>query len=388
MSGSKPHLGALSGIRFFAAFNVVLFHLWGGQNFHLNSSFLTGIVSSGYVGVSFFFVLSGFIHAYAYGPERVEGLGLGKFYRGRILRIYPVYLLALILASWTFVHSAPFLQLIKPGVTVLTMTQAWMPSTAMAWNYPAWTMSSELLFYLMFPFIAPPVARLSRRNLLILAGAALVVMLAIPSLYIIVAPDGFRRVLSNYGSDWLNVVKFNPLSRLPEFVIGLAVGYHFTKSNFGEIRSEESANVARFRGDLLAGAGLLLTLLMLGFSAHLPYLYLHNGLMALPFSLMLYGFASGGRVARLFENRVLIAAGDSSYAMYLIQAPVFTWLQSAGVIGKPHYVLIYLATLIVSSLLVLQFFEKPARNWFGGGGAGKKASVPAVRPVPASAPAD
>lgn len=377
MSGSKPHLGALSGIRFFAAFNVVLFHLWNGQNFHLSSSFLTGIVSSGYVGVSFFFLLSGFIHAYAYGPERVGNLGVTKFYRGRIARIYPVYLLALALAAWTFFHSAPLPKLLVPGATVLTMTQAWLPSTAMAWNYPSWTMSSELLFYLLFPFLAPPVSRLPRRGLLILAGVSLGVMLAVPSLYLIIAPDGFRHVMSNYGSNWLNTVKFNPLARLPEFVIGLALGYHFTKDGLGSVK--------KGRGDLMAGAAIFLIALTLGFSAHLPYLYLHNGGMVPMFGLLLYGLASGGRVSAIFNNRVFATAGDASYAMYLIQAPVFTWLAAAGVIGKPHYVAIYIVVLLASSLLVLQFFEKPARKWFGGGGV--RGSRPAGSPGTVSAPA-
>jgi peptidoglycan/LPS O-acetylase OafA/YrhL len=383
VSTSKPHLGALSGIRFFAAFNVVLFHLWNGQNFHFSSSFLTGIVSSGYVGVSFFFVLSGFIHAYAYGPERVGSLAVGKFYRGRIARIYPVYFLALALAAWTFLHSAPLPKLVVPGTTVLTMTQAWMPSTAMAWNYPSWTMSSELLFYLLFPFLAPPVARLSRRGLLILAAVALAVMLAVPSLYLIIAPDGFRHVLSNYGSNCLNTVKFNPLARLPEFVVGLALGYRFTKEGFGGFDQAR-----RFRGDLMSGAAIVLIALTLGFSARLPYLYLHNGGMIPMFGLLLYGLASGGRISTFFSHRAFATAGDASYAMYLIQAPVFTWLAVAGVIGKPHYVAIYIAVLLASSLLVLQFFEKPARKWFGGRAARVSSVAPQKPAIQPAVPAD
>ncbi len=382
MSGSKPHLGALSGIRFFAAFNVVLFHLWNGQNFHLSSSFLTGIVSSGYVGVSFFFVLSGFIHAYAYGPERVENISRMKFYRQRIVRIYPVYLLSLVFTAWTFFHSAPLPKLLVPGTAVLTITQAWMPSTAMAWNYPSWTMSSELLFYLLFPFIAPPVARLSRRGLLMLAALALVVMLAVPTVYLIIAPDGTRHVLSNFGSNWLNTVKFNPLARLPEFVIGLALGYHFTKSSFDGFEKTK-----KLRGDIMAGTAIILIALTLGFSAHLPYLYLHNGGMLPMFGLLLYGLASGGRISAVLGNRVFSTAGDGSYAMYLIQAPVFTWLATAGVIGKPHYVAIYIAVLLACSFLALQCFEKPARNWFGGKGAGGERRS-AASPVPTPATAD
>lgn len=366
MSGARPHLGALSGIRFFAAFNVVLFHLWNGQNFQLKSAFLTGIVSSGYVGVSFFFLLSGFIHGYAYGPERVGKLKVWEFYRGRIARIYPVYLLALLLASWTFIHAAPWPQLIKPGVAVLTMTQAWMPSTAMSWNYPAWTMSSELLFYALFPFMAPAVARLSSRGLLILAAVLLVVMLSVPAAYVIVAPDGFRHVLSNYGSDWLNTVKFNPLARLPEFVIGLALGYHFVKSDAAE---------TPVRGDWMSAVALVVIALMLGFSAHLPYLFLHNGLMAPAFGLLMYGLASGGWISHVFSNRLFVLLGNASYAMYLIQAPVFTWLQSAGVIGKPHYVTIYLLVLVIAAVLVFQFFEKPAKEWFGSGKRPRHLSV-------------
>ena len=92
----RPRLHALTTLRFFAALHVVLFHMrvigilpggpWWYQNF----------ASIGFVGVNFFFVLSGFILVYTYdGPS----LNVRRFWWARFARIYPAYILSLIVAA-------------------------------------------------------------------------------------------------------------------------------------------------------------------------------------------------------------------------------------------------------------------------------------------------
>src|ERR1035437_8502357 len=89
-----PTLKALTSVRFFAAMHVALYHLvrpftlWGA---------LTPVISVGYVGVSFFFFLSGFILTYSHAAEFELGKGRPlKFWVARFARIYHVYLLRMI----------------------------------------------------------------------------------------------------------------------------------------------------------------------------------------------------------------------------------------------------------------------------------------------------
>ncbi|WP_041064256.1 acyltransferase family protein [Cohnella kolymensis] len=61
----------------------------------------------GYVGVSFFFVLSGFILFYNYHSQftAFKMPSIKRFYIARIAKIYPVHLLTLVLAIPYFVRA-------------------------------------------------------------------------------------------------------------------------------------------------------------------------------------------------------------------------------------------------------------------------------------------
>ena len=85
----------LDGLRGIAAIAVVARHapfLWGEHG-------PTGALSESYLAVDFFFVLSGFVLAHAYGSRFQHGLSNAAFMRTRLLRLYPLYLLALVFSS-------------------------------------------------------------------------------------------------------------------------------------------------------------------------------------------------------------------------------------------------------------------------------------------------
>ena len=104
----RPRLDSLTTLRFFAAVHVVLFHMrvtkildggpWWYQNF----------ASIGYVGVNFFFVLSGFILVYTYDgfPLRAR-----QFWQARFARIYPAYVVSLMAAAPFFFFAVRHLNL-------------------------------------------------------------------------------------------------------------------------------------------------------------------------------------------------------------------------------------------------------------------------------------
>ena len=93
----RPHLRALTGLRFVAAFQVLAYHGLGtGPQ---SAWWMRSLVGSGYVGVSLFFVLSGFVLTYTYHDSLRDGTATrGAFVAARVARIYPVYLLSLLVA--------------------------------------------------------------------------------------------------------------------------------------------------------------------------------------------------------------------------------------------------------------------------------------------------
>ena len=88
-AAKKPHLPALTGLRAFAALNLVFFHFANPRDF----GWLAPVVDNGYTSVSFFLLLSGFILAYNYSDRSARGeMAIGKFWVARFSRLYPVYI--------------------------------------------------------------------------------------------------------------------------------------------------------------------------------------------------------------------------------------------------------------------------------------------------------
>ncbi len=183
----KAFIKPLTGLRFAAAMLVVMHHL-----LHIDVSSGHGVgcllkklasnfSSAGFVGVSFFFVLSGFILTYTYlGRPGQVGIKRRDFCVARLARVYPTYLFALVIAA------VPFWRGWQPGgpntacatpkvVTALTtplLLQAWTPCARAWWNAPGWSLSAEAFFYLLFPLLAVPIVRLGRRQLYAVMGCA------------------------------------------------------------------------------------------------------------------------------------------------------------------------------------------------------------------------
>src|SRR5215469_17881949 len=164
----RLRLPAVTALRFFAAFHVALFHM-NEMGAITSPHWLKTFAGIGYVGVSFFFVLSGFILVYTYAGRNI---GLGEFYQTRFARIYPAYLFSLVLTFPFFYFGAlkmhvPFFYFAERHFTwasalVLLLLQSWVPQAALSWNAVAWSLSVEAFFYAIFPFALTRFAKLSR----------------------------------------------------------------------------------------------------------------------------------------------------------------------------------------------------------------------------------
>ena len=368
--GPRPRLSALTSLRFFAALHVVLFHLYA-LNIFAGAGFYRDLASIGYVGVSFFFILSGFILVYTYADREFTAW---QFWRARFARIYPAYLFSLLFTAPTFILMCAYLPWFKAHrflstTLVITLLQSWVPQAALAWNSPAWSLSVEAFFYLLFPALLARLATWHNRKLRIAVLVCLALTFSLSIAYIIFLPDGVARV-SAESNDliWLNVLRFNPLARLPEFVMGACCGFLFLRTS-----------VPRKWATPLLAAGTLAFVVVVMFSSRIPYPLLHNGVLAPAFAAIIYGIALRPGWARFMEVPPLILLGDASYSLYLLHPFVLfayfgpNGIRHPGALGR----IVGFTLPIAASILVYLGVEQPARRKLRG----------KVKPQPAPATA-
>lgn len=156
----------LTGIRFVAAFWVLLYHLQGPLTIMgvMAIPVISDVIRVGRLGVDLFFALSGFILAHTYitkmGPRLAAGATL-EFWWLRLARIYPVHFVMLNVAGLAIIaqgiitgedRERPWLNPIDYIRNVL-LIQEWGPHPERGWNVVAWSLSMEWLAYLIFPLL-------------------------------------------------------------------------------------------------------------------------------------------------------------------------------------------------------------------------------------------
>lgn len=352
----KPaRLTALTGLRSFAAINIVLFHfsnpLWFG--------WFAPIVNAGYASVSFFILLSGFVLAYNYASRARKGkLDHVRFWEARFTRLYPIYFLSLLLAFQVvpLEYAAHTHRMFWTGM-VLTplLLQGWVPAVATFLNTPAWTMSAESFYYVLFPWMArwkrPDRVRTQ------LAKMAGVWMLGlIPgTLYVIFNPDGLAHLDRWSYGPWLQALKYTPLPHLASFVFGvLLAGLDEVMGRTGRLRV------------ILGVLGFAGTFTILTLAPHLPYALLHDGFLMPVFGCMILGLAGNNWLATAFSFRPLVFVGEASYCLYLLHFNLWNLIHNTHVLDRlglsrfdPW---ISYALLIALALAALHLVEKPAQN--------------------------
>lgn len=176
----RNRLEALTGLRFYAAFGVILFHLSIFDFFALDGPAVrlgqTAFLNAGWLGVSFFFVLSGFVLTWSARPRDKAG----RFFARRLAKIYPNHLFMFITVALISggLGQTPLWQ----GFANLFLLQSWIPQNTAFFgvNGPSWSISAELFFYAMFPLLYLVIKRLRDRTVLTLFGVLVVLAAMLP----------------------------------------------------------------------------------------------------------------------------------------------------------------------------------------------------------------
>ncbi len=380
------HLAALTGMRFVAALAVLVLHyrdLMGPMPDWL----MRGIIGGQY-GVTFFFILSGFILTYRYRDWFAQGVtdaGFWRFQRFRVARIYPVYVLGLLLDTpWHLIERLQVGELAGVAHTYwaswllnLVGLQAWVPAVpfAMFWNTPAWSVAAEFFFYVTFPFVC--VWLNSRwRTTAGLAGLFAAVVLGGVAIYAAVI------YLLNYvwqvsSEAQYIVLVYNPLLRYSEFMAGCIAGQYFLRRQCADqasVAAEKSAR--RWRDGILA-----ISILAVCVCVWLPdytgpslWRYLWHvatkyAIFIVPFTAIVLAIASGRTcLSRLLEHPWMIALGEASYGLYIIHWSVTSFLRLGylGSYATPVIHGIFLVATVGVSLLCYRYVEVPWRERLRG----------------------
>lgn len=207
---ARGELRGLTALRFVAATMVLLHHQADVSPLPFG---LTALGHVGFVGVDFFFVLSGFVLTWSHR----EGQRTTTFWRRRIARVYPLHVVGWFAAlGLTLAHDQRPEPLLAWGLALI-LVQAWVPRSEWAYsaNGVSWSLSCEALFYATFPWLRPLVARLSVRDTARTGFAVYAVMLLA---VVVVRAWNPAADAGNPG-----VLYTDPLYRLGEFALGIVL---------------------------------------------------------------------------------------------------------------------------------------------------------------------
>jgi peptidoglycan/LPS O-acetylase OafA/YrhL len=301
------------------------------------------VFGQGAVGVSFFFILSGFVLAWS----ARAGDTPRRFWQRRFAKVYPNHfvtwvpaLAVAILAGTTITVPIVF--------TNLFLVHAWVPDIKVFYgmNSVSWSLACEAFFYLLFPLVFAGLRRLPERALWPSTTATMAVIWLIP-VAVRILPDDMH-----YWAIWVF-----PVARLPEFVLGILLAR--------VVRAGLWPNVGTAPFVVLAIGGYIA-------SAWLPFGFRIVAGTAIPLALLIAAVAVADLKGRPFPLRARWAVwlGEVSYAFYLLHLLGLRLV--ARVAGADHSIAVEVALVLVTlgaavfgSWLLYIWVERPGMRIFG-----------------------
>lgn len=352
-SAERQHLKAITSIRFFFAVAVFLHHIpLAVEPVTKSQSFLTfWLFQEGFIGVSFFFILSGFILSYSYSnwQENIAKASVIKFWRNRFARIYPLHLATLILSTVFYFQSAdsPGFHPILAALSNLTLTQSFIPlrSIYFSYNVVSWSISDETFFYLLFPFLLPFISRKRAATLLLIILILIVPILSLT--YPTNNPHYYYYIF--------------PVVRLVDFAIGISL-FNIWKSIRANVRLQL----------LLAPAALLVTLSSFLVHDYVPIALRYSAFYWPTCCLIILACANSNNwLSRMLSNRAFLYLGKISFAFYLVHFIIIqgynSWMRDNLQLGYWGTITMLLGVTTVAAALLHEIIEEPFNKWLRKG---------------------
>lgn len=353
----KSEILPLTGLRFFAALYVFLFHMhirWPLSD----DIYIKNILDQGAIGMSLFFILSGFVLAYRYSNDNTS---YRSYLINRFSRIYPIYAFtAIATLPWIGVDFGSgstldiTLSLTKATLLVIAnifVMQAWFPQMFSYWNDGAsWSISVEVFCYLLLPFILPTIAKLDNKRLVILSG-------------ICVCFSAMIGVSAAVFDDSANKVFYSiPIFRLPEFIVGICACLFF-------LRGYKRLCTSAIQISIIIIVAIYLSLV----GSKMPLYVGHHWIIVPSIAFLLISFSVGSNfLTRVLSSKMIVWLGKISYCFYSLQFLIIVPLtkhhnavvEQFHSLNNPKILMASaLIVLIAVSALAHHMIEEPARKW-------------------------
>jgi peptidoglycan/LPS O-acetylase OafA/YrhL len=352
----QVRLDSLTGLRWFAALAVFGFHLTTAPAIgsdHAVRTFLRPLFASGTAGVTFFFVLSGFVLCWSSRPADTPL----SFFRRRVARVFPNHIVTwfAVIAVFTAIGRPTK---IGPALAGGLLLQSWVPSQNyyFAGNTPAWSLSCEMAFYAAFPLLIVLFRRLTPTQLRLTAVFLPLLTIAVPVISFAMRSD------RAYWFVWVF-----PATRLLDFALGIAVARLMMANHW--------------RGPRL----LVATAVVLAFYATeqlVPDRWEWVAWMQVPFALLIAAAAQADvrGEASILRSRPLVWLGGVSFAFYLVHQPVVRLMdQVSAKFPRPYIAAVCIVAAALLSVgfaaMLHKLVETPAERALSG--------RPRRRPAPA-----
>lgn len=341
----RSNLVSLTGLRFFAAILVVLYHAW---KIYDPNAWLAPVAGFGHTAVAFFFILSGFLLTWSWRP----GNSIGSFYQRRFARVWPSHALTTVLAIPVLLITGGAIMWSALPL-VLTLTQAWLPGdTRFAFNLVSWSLACEAFFYLLFPAL---ILWLDRRRLLLTLCAGILVVMIVVGAAVTIATDG-------RGLHYLLYTM--PAYRLGEFVIGMCLALAVRRG------WRPSMSLRHAVGFTVASYAVLMmaVLAMTGDAASAPE-FIPDLWMIPSFAVLIATAAvrdaSGGPVG-FIGSRAMVKLGQWSFALYLLHFMLLKLteplIDGLDVTWAAVATLLAVGVSVGLSGILYEYFEKPVEE--------------------------
>ncbi|MGP6441214.1 MULTISPECIES: acyltransferase [Rahnella] len=363
MAGSQPittgklppqiKLPSLTGSRFWAALLVFLFHsslpsdLAPFSDPTIQHIFTVIVGKAGWLGVSYFFILSGFIMVWSARDNDT----VGDFYLRRFAKIYPTHCLTWAIA---FIIGAMSIYQYKLWSSNLLLLNTWVDDVHYFFvgNRPSWSLCIEAMFYLSFPFLFRVMKTIPEKfdlaGLIIVTAASLLVQTYI---YIWVEPDKMMGAFPiSQQHFWVSYIF--PPSRIFEFLAGM-----FAARLLMNGRMLVLTKTASFT---------LLAATYIG-SMYIPYQFSMSVVFIIPVCLLIVSIAGDDLKYRntLLNSKTSVWLGEISYSFYMVHFLVlfyFLNLTAGRKFSLPEGIALIAVALVLSvsfASFLYKYFEVP-----------------------------
>ncbi|MGE6515821.1 acyltransferase family protein [Lysinibacillus sphaericus] len=348
-------INTLTSLRFFAALAVFLSHLFILQNFEETKWIFDRIFFEGYLGVTFFFILSGFILTYNYHNkfQKYTKGNLKNFMVARFARIYPVYILTFLISLIPFFvddMEINYLNQILTGIANLGMIQSFVPipSVYFSFNAPSWSISDEMFFYLIFPFVILTLIKFKKNKFLTF-------FIPFTFLIYISACLVVWYMRDSQLAHWLFYI-FPPF-RFIDFFIGIIIGLVFVKM--------KEVKISNRIFSIFEIVSILLLIIAIYFFPTIHQTLRLWGYYLLPLVFIIWVFAfQKGVISQFLSHKVFVYLGEISFSFYMIHKIVMGYMEITPFVKDNPYIFVlttFLITLILSHI-IYKYYEIPLKN--------------------------